>query len=571
MAKRKITNEIEPDEIFLDQANIPDFNTQQFEGRIEKAISRRAIWGVGIFCLIVCIGFASRLWYLQIHKGGEFLERSEDNRLHSEPLFANRGVMFDRNGIQLAFNREDEKFVENTELTSKSPIPKREYISEAGFSHVLGFVSYPKRDKSGNFYQSEYIGKDGVEKQYNDVLSGVPGKRLVETDARQNEVSQNVIEAGSDGQNITLTIDSRVQAVLYREIESLALRAGFRGGAGVIMDIHTGEILAITSYPEYSNNDVTNSPDTKLFSSLLTRVDTPFINKAVQGLFVPGSTVKPFMAIAALEEGVIAPSESILSTGSISLPNRFGGPATVFRDWKAHGWVNMREAIAASSDVYFYVIGGGYQGKKGLGIERIDRYLEKFGFTQKTQIDLPGEKTGVIPTPEWKKIHFGETSEWNVGNTYHTSIGQYGFQLTPVELTRAIASLANDGTLITPHVKKLSEGEVLPTTKIEGVSKESLQIAREGMRMCVTSQERGTCKTLAVEGVSVAGKSGTAELGASKDFVNSWMTGFFPYDKPKYAFVIMMERAPRENTFGAGLVMREVFKWMVENTPEYVK
>jgi penicillin-binding protein 2 len=437
----------------------------------------------------------------------------------------------------------------------------------------LGYISYPKKDKSGVFWQDSYIGREGLEKQYDSFLSGVPGKKLIEVDAKNNVISDNLIEQGSDGKTLTLSIDSRVQAELYRQIKSLSSRAGFVGGAGVIMDIKTGEILAMTSYPEYDSNTITNTPDTDTVRGYFVRKDKPLLNRAIT-IYTPGSTVKPYVALAALTEGTISPEKSILSTGSISINNRYGGKDTVFKDWKAHGFVNMREALAASSDVYFYQIGGGYPGQTGLGIDRIDTYLKKFKLDELTGIDLPGEKKGIIPTKIWKADNFKDDPNWNIGNTYHTSIGQFGFQISPLELVRAVAALANNGELLTPHLTldsaNTNTNKLLPQ-KIEGIKNEHIQIVREGMRQCVTNPKHGTCKVLAVPGVTVAAKSGTAELGITKQQVNSWISGYFPYEKPKYAFVIMMEKANVKNPFGATFVMKGTLEYMVQNTPEYIQ
>jgi penicillin-binding protein 2 len=567
--KRKL--EIEPDEIFLDSSNIPNFNTQQFEGRIERTISRTTPIALGVFISIVFILLASRAAYVQLVRGDDFMTRSEDNRLHSIPIFANRGVIEDRNGVPLAFN----VYATTTGAisgTTTNEVPRRTYINEPGFSHILGYVSYPKKDASGVFWQDSYIGREGLEKQYNDILSGVPGKRLIEVNAKMNVVSSNLSQPAEDGKTLKTSIDSRVQKQLYNEIKALSEKAGFVGGAGVIMDVHTGEVLALTSYPEYDSNTITNTPDTDTVRNYFTRKDTPLLNRAVQGVYTPGSVVKPFMALAALRENLISPDKKILSTGAITIPNRFGGPATVFRDWKAHGWVNMREAIASSCDVYFYAIGGGYQDQKGLGIDRINEYMRLFKMEQITGIDLPGEKSGTIPSQPWKREKFPDNPDWNIGNTYHTSIGQFGFQMSTLELVKAVAALANGGVLVTPHLAPQSTtGVVFPKEQIEGIDPEHLQIVREGMRECVINQKHGTCKVLNVPGVTVAAKSGTAELGISKQQVNSWITGYFPYENPKYAFAIMMERADVNNTFGATFVMKGTLNYMVANTPEHIK
>ena len=273
--------------------------------------------------------------------------------------------------------------------------------------------------------------------------------------------------------------------------------------------------------------------------------------------------MKPFIATAALEEGVISPEKQILSTGSISIPNQYDpSKPTIFKDWKAHGWVDMRRAIAVSSDVYFYAIGGGFEDQTGLGISLIESYMRKFGFGDYSGIALNGEDSGVIPTPEWKaQVFNGE--RWFLGNTFHTSIGQYGFQVTTLQLALATASLANGGYLVEPSIIK-DENQPMKDLRIKD---SSLKVIREGMREAVLD---GTAAALNVSGVTVGGKTGTAEVGARKEFVNSVVVGFFPYENPKFSFAIVMERAKAGTPTGAPAVMKNVFEWLVENKPEMV-
>jgi penicillin-binding protein 2 len=475
--------------------------------------------------------------------------------LRSTPIFAHRGTISDRNGELLAWNDG---------TSGVGDIPKRRYTTTSGFSHVLGYVSYPKKDSSGIFWQDEYLGKDGIEKVYQQKLQGVAGEKVIAINAHQEVEAENVTIDPMHGENIKLTIDAGVQAKLYESIASLAHRVGYTGGAGVIMDIHTGEVLALTSYPEYNNNIMTNassSEEKARVTSDLQSSSKKFLNRAVSGVFTPGSTVKPFVAIAALVEGIITPEKNIFSSGALVIKNKYGGPDTVFKDWKAHGYVDMREALAVSSDEYFYQVGGGYMDQPGLGIARIDEYARKFGFGTTTGIDLPNEKSGTIPTPEWKKEVFGE--DWLLGNTYHTSIGQYGFQLTPLELIRGVASLANGGYLVTPHTLLGKEEEKVDLD----LDPQHLRVIAEGMRQGVLD---GTGRVLQIPEVSVASKSGTAELGVKKDLINSWISGYFPYENPRYAFVIIMEKGDVHILQGAVFAARETIEWMRDNT-EYTK
>jgi penicillin-binding protein 2 len=375
---------------------------------------------------------------------------------------------------------------------------------------------------------------------------------------------ENIVRPPENGTPVDLSIDSKLQSKMHQVIKDIALRVGFAGGAGVIMDVHTGEIIALTSYPEYDSNIMSDAKDREKINGYLQSKNTPFLDRASDGLYTPGSIIKPFMALAALSEKIIDPSKKILSTGSIAIQNEYDPKLqTIFKDWKAHGYVDMRQALAVSSDVYFYSVGGGYKDQKGLGIRKIDEYIAKFGFGEKIPSPFFTQSpSGVIPTPEWKIETFdGDT--WRLGNTYHTSIGQYGFQVTPLQAVRAVASVANNGNILVPTLLKTNTATI---EKNVNIPNEYFKIVQEGMRQGVVD---GTATSLKVPFVTIAAKSGTAELGASKEKVNSWMTGYFPYENPKYAFAIVMERGEVHNLIGAGAAFRELLDWMNLYTPEY--
>ena len=569
---KQLSRDINPDEIFLDSKNLPSYDKDQFEGRIEKSISRGAIFGVFLSFLLVAFIFLAKVASLQFVHGEEFLKKSENNRLDHTPLFAMRGVIFDRNKVPLAWNSFDDEATRTALIasdisttTEKMPFPHRSYITSPGFGHTLGYVSYPKRDSKGNFYQEAFIGKDGLEEYYNEILSGKNGLQIVETDALGRAQSGSIVEEPQNGAALTLGIDARVQEKLHTTIRDLAKNVGYMAGAGAIMDVETGELLALTSYPEYESDILSEGKNKKIIQSYNLDKRAVFLDRAVSGIYTPGSIVKPFMAVAALSEGVITPEKQILSTGSISIQNPYYPDIkSAFNDWKAHGWTDMRHAIAVSSDVYFYEIGGGYEGQKGIGIANIEKYARLFGFGSPTGIDITDEKSGTIPSPEWKaKMFKGEA--WRLGDTYHTVIGQYGFQVTILQALRGIASIANGGTLVTPHLVKDPVRELV-STQI-AIPAEHFAVAREGMRMAV---REGTVGGLNVGFVTVAGKTGTAEIDTAKKYINSWVVGFFPYEKPRYAFAVVMERGPYANTLGGVFVMRQMLDWMHENTLEYL-
>lgn len=548
-------SEIEPDEIFLDSSNLPKFDTHQFEGRIVSPISKRNITLLSIFFIIGFITLSSKAWNLQITEGAKYLKRSENNRLRHVTLFSPRGVVYDRNGKDIAWNifGEDKEFA------------LRKYTDLPGFSHILGYVKYPAKDSSGFYYNEDYIGKTGVEKFFNSELSGEHGLKIIETNALGKVESESVIRPPKEGGSLTLSIDAGVQNKLYEAIEGLSQRAGFSGGAGVIMDARNGEVLAMANYPEYSSQIMTDGSDNAVIQSYLEDANKPFLNRVVDGLYTPGSIVKPIVALGALTEKIISPSDTILSGGSITVPNIYDpSKPSVFTETRAHGYVDMRKAIAESSNVYFYEVGGGYENQKGLGISNIEKYMRMFGFGSDFPEGFFQGKTGIVPNPEWKKETFGD-SNWRIGDTYNTSIGQYGFQITPMQAVRAVSAIANGGKILNPSIVLNPSGADAKQVQIKS---EDFHVVREGMRGAV---QYGTAVGLNIPQVEVAAKTGTAELGSSKKFVNSWVIGFFPYENPKYAFAVLMERGPSVNLIGGLFVMRELLDWMSVNTPQYLE
>ncbi len=550
------TEDIDPDEIFLDSSNLPRFDTSQFEGRLEKPISRRVIFAVGIFFAMVVIAFASRLWYLEIKQGPTFAEKSELNRLRDTLVFANRGVIYDRNGVPLAWNVANPGDVD---------FSSRAYSTSTGLGNIIGYVKYPSKDSSGFYYREDYMGMDGVEKIFDDKLKGQNGLKITETDVGGNIKSQSVLNPPQDGEPVTLSIDSRIQSELYNVIEQTATTRGFSGGAGAIMDVTNGEIIAEATYPGYESQTFTDGTDSSRIKSYLNNKNNPLLDRASSGLYTPGSIVKPFMALGALNEGVITPDKVLYTTGSISIPNPYDpSQSTVFKDWQNQGPLDMRKAIQESSDVYFYEVGGGYQDQPGLGIANIEKYMNLFGFGQDVGSPFFGMQKGVIPSPEWKKVNFnGE--QWYLGDTYHTAIGQYGFQVTPIQIVRAIGAVANYGTLLHPTILK-GDTSMLSTAKHIDLPKQDFDVVHDGMRQ---SAEKGTAVALNVPYVEFAGKTGTAQLGVNKEFVNSWVTGFFPFQSPHYSFVLLMEHGPVTNLIGAPYTSLQLFNWMDINTPEY--
>lgn len=552
--------DIEPDEIFLDATNLPAHEYERPEALVEKPVSRRALLGLGVFFVLVASTFFARAYALQVHQGSDLAEVSRQNSLDRSILFATRGVIYDRTGTELAWN-------ELADDASSTPYALRRYTSLSGFSHLVGWLRYPKEDASGVWWRDTYNAMSGVELTMDASLGGTNGSSMVEKDARGKVQRENIVVPAHNGSDVHLSVDAALQHKLYDTLYQHAIENRFIGGAAVVMDVHTGELIALTSFPEYDHTAFTDG-DSAAVGRAYSDDRSPVLDRAVSGLFAPGSIVKPIFAIAALNEHIISPEKTIVSTGQISVPNPYSpGNPSIFRDWTVHGPVDMRTAIAVSSDEYFYTIGGGYGGQEGLGIERLDTYARRFGLETLTGIDLPGEKRGVIPTPAWKLDTFGPDDPWRIGNTYHTSIGQYGFLMTPIQAVRFVAAIANGGTLLTPQLSASST----PIQKSVGIPDSYLQVAREGMRMAVTSSRSdATVKSLNISGIKIAAKTGTAQLGSKNQWMNSWSVGFWPADHPRYAYAVVLEHAPAGTPSGAAPGLRPFFEWLVAEHPEYV-
>jgi len=552
------TTLISPEEILLDAHNLPEFEAGRLEGRLNRPIRPQALYPLFLMLIIVALIVLGRSTQLMALQGDHYRALSENNRLGSSMILAERGILYDRSGVQMAWN------IPRMENGILEEYAGRMYATTSGSGHVLGYVRLPARDARGVLFREGIEGISGVELVHDGALRGTNGSKIVETDARLDIVSEAVIENAVAGRSLHLSIDSRLQEALNGFIGALAEDIPFRGGAGALMDVHSGELVALTSYPEYSSQSVV-AGDADAITSYNSDERTPYLNRMVAGQYTPGSIVKPFLALASLNEGVVRPETSFVSTGALRLANPYApGSYTTFTDWRAHGVVDLRRALAVSSNVYFYYVGGGFGSQEGLGITRIEEYMRMFGFGMTTGLALEGERQGTIPSPSWKEETFPTDPIWRIGDTYNTAIGQYGFQVTPIQVVRATAALANGGLLLTPRL----ETELTQYGAREiNVPDEYMSIVRAGMRDAVLD---GTAKGLNVPYLEVAAKTGTAELGVSKDHVHSWVIGFFPYEEPRYAFTVMMEHGPRKNLFGGVYVMRQFLDWLEQNAPEYI-
>ena len=545
--KRRRDLEIAPDEIFLDSSNTT-FDRELFEGRLEKPLPRATFIALSGAFVVLFLILVVRTWDLQVVNGEAFALESAHNSLEVTTLFAPRGNIVDLHGVVLA---------ENVEKPDGSM--GRSYLVPS-LGQIIGYVSYPKKDAHGVYYDTIESGVAGLEAKYDSLLAGKNGQLLVEKDAFGTIRSQGTIVPAQAGETLRLSIDANLEEHLARAISDTARERGFIAGAGVILDIDTGAVLAIVSYPSYDPNVMSNGTPADTISMYNTNPGRPFLDHAVQGVYAPGSIVKPFVASGALTDGLITSNTIINDPGFLSIPDPYHpGKKFIYKGWKALGPVDVRNAIAWSSDVFFYTVGGGFGSQKGLGIDRLDYWYKQFGLGSTTGIDLPEEAEGLIPTPAWKETTFDEP--WYLGDTYFTAIGQYSVQVTPIQMARATAAVANGGKLFTPTLLKGQE----PEFTVVPVETSSLQVVREGMRICVT---KALASALNLPYVSVAAKTGTAQTGVRNQYDNSWVEGFFPYENPRYAFAVVLERGPSGAGGQSVNVMRKLFDALyAENSP----
>ena len=539
--------EIAPEEIFLDASN-PMLDHSRFEGRLETPLERQSFLYLGITLTLLFLVLVARGWYLEVAQGNTYATQSEHNGLATTPLFAPRGVIMDTNGVVVAENTQ----TDDGSLRRSYPYPS--------LSQVLGYVSYPKKDTSGNYYDTDQKGVTGLEAQFNSRLTGQNGKLLIETDALGHVRSQGSVVPAVEGQSLKISLDADLQEKFNTAIADIVTSKHFLAGSGVVMDVHSGAVRAIVSYPTYDSNVMTNGGPSELISAYNRDPAHPFLDHAVQGVYTPGSIVKPLVSIGALTDHVITGDTVINDPGSISVADPYHpGKNFVYNGWKALGPVDVKKAIAWSSDVFFYTVGGGFKSQPGLGIGRLDYWYQAFGLGTTTNIGLPGESAGVIPSPAWKTVTFNE--QWYLGDTYFTAIGQYGMQVTPIQMARAVTAIANGGKLFNPTV---IADQIAPFTRVP-IDSAQLPLVHAGMRMSVTS---ALAQALNVPYVSVAAKTGTAQTGVKNQYDNSWVIGFFPYDNPQYAFSVVLERGPSGTGEQAVNVMRNLLDSLyVEHSP----
>jgi len=460
--------------------------------------------------------------------------------------------------------------------------PIRDYKSPFALAHMLGFVGKISLEEYGQYSARGYLfndslGKTGLEQVYEDYLRGTFGQRQVEVDARGIIKKVFGEKPSLPGANLRLNIDYDLQQKIYDSLTERLRALGRKRAAAIAMDPRNGEILAYVSLPSYDNNSFAEGITPKDYEKLVSDSNQPLFNRTIGGTYPPGSTVKPMVALAALSEGTITDKTIIQDDGYIVIKNIYGGPDSFFYGYgrRALGLMDVRRAIALSSDIFFYVLGGGYETAKieGLGIEKLAEYYRQFKINERLGIDLPGEKEGLVPTPAWKKERFGDDpnlSRWYLGDTYHVAIGQGDLLASPLHVLSWTSTIGNGGTIYAPQIVDRIEdndGGVIKQFEPKvlsrlGIDPKYIQIVREGMRRAVTE---GTARSLNSLSITSGAKTGTAQFDAkNSNRSHAWFAAFAPYENPEIAIVVLIEDGG-EGGVNAAPVVRETLDWWSKN------
>ncbi len=614
---KKTQKELEPNEIFL------DFLAQKKEDEMgfssqkkEIKLSYNKFFVLFCFFSLLILFLLINTFYFQIIKKDHFQALANQNKYVTNYLTASRGIIYDSLGKQLVNNQfvfdihieaekaslEDLKkisiilekeinqesiLIKNVDLETLVLIKSynfpfieyerslvREYENPEIFSHIMGYIGKVSPEDlalSSDYSLQDYIGKSGIERFYDNYLRKIPGKILIERDSLGNVLSEKKISDPEPGNNLELWINGDLQIELYNQLEKVMNQVGSNRASAIAMDPRTGGILAMVGLPGFDNNVFLKNDQEKI-QEIFQDPRKPLFNRIISGTYATGSTIKPLTGLAALEEKIILPGQKINCKGQISIPHRYDPSITyIFRDLRVHGLSDIQKAIAESCNVYFYTIGGGYEGQEGLGSNRIKQYLEYFGWGQKANIDLPGESQGFIPSPEWKQEFKKEN--WWTGDTYNLSIGQGDIAITPLQVVNSFSIIANKGTLYSPKIVKNildQEKNIIKEIKPEIISQdlfllENIEAIRQGMRRAVTGigVPNASATILQSLPVSSAAKTGTAQTPRENLFHN-WVTVFAPYESPEIVITVLIEDV-RGIQLASTLVAKEILEWYFKN------
>ena len=547
-----------------------------------------------LMTLSICI-LISGLYFCQIYQGDKYIRLAHNNRLRMIRSAAPRGEIFDRNGVPLAVNdttfcimgypldlNTPEKVEHLSKILKRHGIPmeisdlektikqqrsapyrvmkivpnltmtqmaelvadyefphelfplsvwRRTYPAGSTAANILGYVSeiseeeLKARSEEG-YMGGDLIGKSGIERSYESILRGVPGQEALEVDARGRKIRTLDSNPAVKGEDLHLTLDMGAQKFAVELLKG-------QKGALIAMDVHNGAILAMASSPVYDNNPLTWGVSGREWNSIMNNPDRPMLDRAIAGVYPPASTFKAFMSIAALEENVITLATMISCRGGLRMGSH------LFKCWKhsGHGSLNVLGGLQHSCDVYFYQVG------LRAGIEKLIKWGRKFHLGEPTGIDIPGESGGNIAGPEWKMRRF--KTAWAAGDTVNYSIGQGYVLMTPLQIARVYAAIANGGKLVTPHLnqKGYKEPEEI------GITPSKLAIVQKGLAYVVS---RGTGSRAGRFGVSIAGKTGTAQNSHGDD--HALFAGYAPAENPKYVAVAVVEAGKHGSSVAAPLV-----------------
>lgn len=612
---------IKDSEVTFDEITVDDFSGGL--GLKERPIGNRVFLGSAVSFVVVGLIFTSRLFFLNVASGDTYKDRAESNVNKVIVVSANRGLIVDRYGEPLVSNepsltvylripelvKQNEKdkviealdplgisksdfnkILEDNDLQSANTIVVKRDISNQDairlrslglkslsvendikrvftpeYAHIVGYTGLPgKKDmESGKMISTDTVGKTNLEAIFDDSLRGKNGQIVVYRNVKGEVLGEKNFSEQEPGEELRTTIDAGLQKYLYDRLMKAASDGGGPGAVGVAMDPRNGEVLALVSLPSFSSGEIGKG---------MIDPKKPLFNRAVSGLYSPGSTIKTLVATAALNEGVIKPNEEVLSTGSLNIPNRYNPDApTRFVDWKAHGWVDVYSALARSSNIFFYAVGGGlsqnmdlFHGNspigKGLGVNRLYDYYSRFGLDKKTGIELTGEAVGYLPTPENKKKRTG--IDWTIGDTYHISIGQGDLNITPIELINAVSSIVNGGKMFELHITQKDPVVIADNSDLS----DSMVEVVKGMRDAVT-KSYGTAGMLNSLSMKAIGKTGSAQVSNNAK-TNAFIVSCAPVpwseDKAPICLLVLIEDA-KEGGLRAVPVAHDVLEWYYEN------
>jgi len=445
----------------------------------------------------------------------------------------------------------------------------RQYLYGQSISHILGYLGKISEQeielvRQGKYQFNDYLGKSGLELEYESILKGVDGFREIEVNALGQEQEVLSEKEPLQGKSLRLNIDIQLQEKIYQELQVGVEKSHSKKAAAIALDPQTGAIRAAVSLPSFDNNDFAQN-NSEVLSQLFIDENQPLFFRVLQGEYPSGSTFKPLIATAALQEGIINNATSFLSNGGLAISSWF------FPDRKAggHGLTNVTKAIAESVNTFFYIIGGGYQDFVGLGVDKITDYARKFNLTRSSQIDYPSERLGFLPSKSWKEEYKQE--RWYIGDTYNLSIGQGDILVTPLQMAVAYSAILNGGKVMQPQIVdgyiNETNGDysdippkVISTLPVAG---EHLTTVKKGLGDSVVY---GSSRYLSLLSVSTGGKTGTAQVGGDKN-PHAWFISFAPYENPELVLVVLIENGGEGSTYAVP-VAYNVYKWYFE---EYKK